>query len=335
MKLFYSMRVLSGVKFKNLNKIINKVHDRTNKNKIVIFFDIAQCAIRYGAGYNDYWIFEFFDIPHEKRKTYITRFKNKKMLQMLNDPKSCYKFDQKRTFNKIFKEYLGRDTIDMIEANQKEFDKFIKGKKSIIVKPDSLDSGRGIEKLNVKDYKNTKEMFKYIKSKKFGVAEEIVIQHDGMAKLHPNSVNCIRVQTIVTNNKPEVVYVACKAGNDGNFVDNLGFNGINIPVNLKTGKLVKYGRTEHEQIFTVHPYTNVEFEGYQIPLFKEACEMCKKAAMEVPEVKFVGWDVYIGKDKPGIIEGNNFPDYYFWQLPVHNPDRIGLLPFYKERLPKL
>ena len=93
MKLFYSIKVLSGVRFKNVSKVINKVNKRTHKNKFLIFCDMVNCAIRYGAGMNDYWIFEFFDIPHEKRKTYITRFKNKKMLQMLNDPKSSYKFE--------------------------------------------------------------------------------------------------------------------------------------------------------------------------------------------------------------------------------------------------
>lgn len=335
MKIPYALRVLGGAKIKNLNNVINRIHKDTGLNKAYLFYDISKCAILYGAGYNDYDIFEFYNIKHDKRKTFVTRFKNKKILNMLNDPAYSDLFDKKSEFNERFKKYLGREFININTCNLEDFKKFIKNKKFIFAKPDDGDSGKGIERIKITDYKKAEDLYNYVKLKKFGVCEEEAIQNDGMKLLHPNSVNCIRIQTIVTNGKPEVVYAACKAGNGGHFVDNLGFDGINIPVDLKTGKLVKYGRTEHKQIFTEHPYTHIKFEGYKIPLFKEAIEMCKKAALEVPQVNFVGWDVYIGKDKPGIIEGNNFPDYYFWQLPIHNPNHVGLLPYYKKRLPKL
>ena len=335
MKITYTFRVLSGVRFKKLSKAINNVHEKTGKNKFLIFCDIVNCAIRYGAGYNDYDIFEFYNIKHNKRKTFVTRFKNKKIIMMLNDPAYADIFDKKNKFNERFKKYLGRDTIDMFSASLEDFKNFIKGKEYIFAKPNDGDSGRGIEKLKVSNFKDEEELYNYIKSKNFGVAEEEVIQHPDMKVLHPDSVNCIRIQTIVVDGKPEVVYAACKAGNGGHFVDNLGFDGVNIPVVLETGELVKYGRTEHRQIYTEHPYTHVKFEGFKIPLFKEAMDMCLKAALEVPEVGFVGWDVYIGEKGPGLIEGNDYPDYYFWQLPIHNPERIGLLPYYKKLLPKL
>lgn len=335
MKITYAFRVLSGVRFKKISKVLNSVHEKTGKNRFFILCDIIVCAIRYGAGYNDYDIFEFYNIKHNKRKTFVTRFKNKKLITMLNNPDYSDLFDKKNQFNAKFKNYLGRDTIDMTTASLNDFKKFLQGKDIIFVKPNDGDSGRGIEKINVNDYANPTTLYDYIRSKNFGVAEEMVHQHPEMAKLHPNSVNCIRIQTIVVDGKPQVVYAACKAGNGGHFVDNLGFDGVNIPVDLKTGELVKYGRTEHGQIYTEHPYTHVKFEGFKIPLFKEAMDMCLKASLEVPEVGFVGWDVYIGQKAPGIIEGNNYPDYYFWQLPVHNPERVGLLPYYKKLLPKL
>lgn len=335
MKITYTFRVLSGVRFKKITKVINSVHEKTNKNKFLILCDIIICAIRYGAGYNDYDIFEFYNIKHDKRKTFVTRFKNKKLIMMLNNPDYSDLFDKKNEFNDRFKNYLGRDTINMTTASLNSFKKFIQNKDIIFVKPNDGDSGRGIEKLNVNDFKSPTALYDYIKTKNFGVAEEMVHQHPEMAKLHPNSVNCIRIQTIVVDGNSQVVYAACKAGNGGHFVDNLGFDGVNIPVDLKTGELVKYGRTEHGQIYEEHPYTHIKFEGFKIPLFKEAMDMCLKAALEVPEVGFVGWDVYIGENAPGIIEGNNYPDYYFWQLPIHNPERIGLLPYYKKLLPKL
>ena len=66
------------------------------------------------------------------------------------------------------------------------------------------------------------------------------------------------------------------------------------------------------------------------PYFKEAIELCFKAAMDTPDVRFVGWDCYIGENGPGIIEANDYPDYYFWQLPELTPDRKGLLPYFEK-----
>ena len=93
-----------------------------------------------------------------------------------------------------------------------------------------------------------------------------------------------------------------------------------------TSKLVTYEK---------HPDTGIKFDGYQLPFIKEAMELCKEAAMEVDEIRFVGWDVCITKDGPAIIEGNDYPGYDFWQLPEHTPDKIGLLPYYKKLLPEL
>lgn len=52
MKLTYTLRVLSGARFKKLFKILNSIHEKTNKNRFILFLDIINCAIRYGAGYN-------------------------------------------------------------------------------------------------------------------------------------------------------------------------------------------------------------------------------------------------------------------------------------------
>lgn len=335
MKLTYTLRVLSGARFKKLFKILNSIHEKTNKNRFILFLDIINCAIRYGAGYNDYDIFEFYNIKHDKRKTFVTRFKNKKIIMMLNDPDFADIFDKKNQFAKKFKKYLGRDVLDMKTATLNDFKKFIQNKDTIFVKPNDGDSGRGIEKLQVCNYNSISSLYDYIKSKNFGVAEEPVVQHPQMAKLHPDSVNCLRIQTIVVNGKPEVVYAVCKAGNGGHYVDNLGFDGINIPIDLNTGKLIAVGRTEHKETYTVHPYTNIKFEGFEIPYLKEAIDMCLEAALEVPEIGFVGWDVFISENGPGIIEGNDYPDYYFWQLPEHTPNRTGILPYYQKLLPKL
>lgn len=325
----YILRVLSGVRFKKLNVALENVKKNSGQSKIKSFFDILHCAIHYGAGYNDYDILHFYDIPGKLRKTYVTRVINKKIIMRCNDQSVSDELHYKSRFNRAYGEYLGREWYDVANGDLEKFKDFVKDKEEIFCKPDGLDSGRGIEKLKKSDFESVEKLYDYCIKKDFGVIEEVLKQHPKMATLHPQSVNCIRMQTIVVNGKPHLVYAACKAGNGGHYVDNLGQDGINIPVDKETGKLTKVGRTEHRQLFTEHPMTHTPFEGFEIPYFKEAVELCFKAALATPKVNFVGWDCYIGENGPGIIEANDYPDYYFWQLPELTPDRKGILPYFE------
>lgn len=326
----YFLRVLSGVRFNKLNVALENVKKNCGQGKVKTFFDLINCFIRYGAGYNDYDIFHFYDIPAKLRKTYVTRFINKRIIMKCNDQSVSDELHFKSRFNRAYTKYLGREWYDVENGSLEKFKEFCSNKTELFCKPDGLDSGRGIEKLTISDFESIDKLYDYCLEKRFGVIEEVAKQHPKMAQLHPQSVNCVRMQTIVVDNKPYLVYAACKAGNGGHFVDNLGFDGINIPVDKETGKLTKIGRTEHRQLFEEHPMTHVKFEGFEIPYFKEAVELCFKAAMDTPNVKFVGWDCYIGENGPGIIEANDYPDYYFWQLPELTPDRKGILPYFEE-----
>lgn len=330
MKEIYILRVLSGVRFDKLNKAMTNVKNNTGRSKLRIFLDMMGCTLRYGAGYNDYDIFHFYDIPSKLRKTYVTRVINKKIIMKCNDQTVANELHYKSRFNRAYEKYLGREWFDPENQGLEEFRTFCENKEYLFCKPDGLDSGRGIEKLRVEDFENIDKLWAYIREKNFGVIEELAKQHPKMATLHPESVNCVRMQTIVVDGKPHLVYAACKAGNGGHFVDNLGFDGINIPVDKETGRLTATGRTEHRTLHTEHPRTGVVFDGFEIPYFKEAVELCFRAAMDTPDVRFVGWDCYIGENGPGIIEANDYPDYYFWQLPELTPDRKGILPYFEE-----
>ena len=57
-KLQYYMRVCKGASFEKFFKVLDNAHERSGKNKIYLFFDMLHCMKRYGAGYNDYVIFD-------------------------------------------------------------------------------------------------------------------------------------------------------------------------------------------------------------------------------------------------------------------------------------
>ncbi len=333
----YYLKVLSGMRFKKMFKVIDDVHKKTKKSKIVIFFDMVNCMIRYGAGYYDYNIFAFYDMNHKQRKTYITRLKNKKLIMYCNDQNYSHIFNNKNEFNKIYKKYLNRDYLDLENVTFDQFQKFMENKEIIFAKPNVGESGKGIEKLSKKDFKDLKEMFDYItnKDKNFGIIEELIVQHEALNKLYPLAINSLRIVTIVVDGVAHVVYVVSKSGNKGKFVDNMENDGLCCPVDTEKGEICNVAHTSKLITYDTHPYTKVKLIGYKIPYIKEAMELVKKAALEVPQVKYVGWDVFIGPDGPGIIEGNDYPGYDFWQLPEHTKDKIGLVPYYESLIKDL
>lgn len=328
MDIKYLTRVLGGAKIKNLNRVINDIHKKAGKNRAMLFFDIVGCSLKYGAGYNDYNIFEFYNMNAKQRKTYLTRMKNKKLVMTLNDLRYSHIFDEKNLFDEKFKEFMGREILDLAKTDYKAFEKFIDGKDCFFAKPYIGESGKGIEKINVSDFNGTKELYDYVmsKEKNFGVIEEVIVQHPQAAKIYPQSLNCLRVVTLVNEGKPHILYAVFKMGNNGGFVDNLENGGLACHFDLDKGEIIGQGHTSALINYDAHPATGIKFVGYKLPFMDEVKEMVKKAAMVIPEFRYVGWDVCLTPDGPAIVEGNDYPAYDFPQLPDPDKPRIGLLP---------
>ena len=119
-KLQYYMRVFKGASFKKFFKVLDNAHERSGKNKIYLFFDMLHCMKRYGAGYNDYVIFEFWNLDAKQRDTYLTRFRSKKLMMFMNDHSYAHIFNNKNEFNKVFKDFIGRECLDLETATDEE-----------------------------------------------------------------------------------------------------------------------------------------------------------------------------------------------------------------------
>lgn len=328
MKIGYLTRVLGGASFKKMGKAIDVVHEKSGKSKFTTFFDMLGCSVRYGAGYNDYIIFEFYKMNGKQRKTYLTRLKNRRLITTLNDQSKAYIFDEKNVFDKTFAQFMGREIIDLADIGYPEFEKFIKGKEYFFAKPYIGESGKGIEKIRVSDFKTTEELYEYVtsKEKNFGVIEEVIEQHPEVSKLYPHALNCLRVVTLVANGEAHILYAVFKTGNNGKFVDNLENGGLACHCDLDKGVITGRGHTSALVCYDEHPATGVRFEGFKIPYSEEIKALVKKAALVVPNFSYVGWDVCITPNGPALVEGNDYPAYDFPQLPDDDKPRIGLIP---------
>ena len=314
-KLSYLARVMSGVRLKKMNQMIDIVHDKCGQNKVKTFFDMCWCGARYGAGYY-----------------YLTRVRNKKVIDHMNDLSYSDEFDDKLRFNQRFAKYLGRKTLNGETATLAEFTDFIAGQEAIFAKINHGDCGRGVNKLYVKDYESPAVMLDYIRRNQLVVLEQVLPQHPDMARLHPSSVNTMRILTDLVDGEVHVAYISVKMGRGDGYCDNSGQGGVICRVDEKTGKICSVATDDYFNVYETHPDTGIRFEGYQLPMVQEAVAFARKAALVVPQICHVGWDVAVTPDGPVLIEGNDYPGTDLCQLAPHYPEKQGLWPYYKEIL---
>jgi glutathione synthase/RimK-type ligase-like ATP-grasp enzyme len=334
-KIIYLIKRILQMDYKSLFKTVKKLHKKTGIGRIKLFTDIVKCGLKYGAGYRDYELCEWWNLNEEQRATYVTRGINNRIVSLLNDKQYYHILDNKIEFNNTFSQFLGRKWIDMTSATLEEFEAFLEGLDIIISKPAAEACGRGVEKLVVADFSSTKELFNHLYLINSALCEEFVVQHRDVSALYPLSVNTYRIVTVFTEGEPHIVYAFIRIGNGGRFVDNINAGGMAAPVNIESG-IIEFPAFDKDSIYyETHPYTGCPIKGWQLPFWSEAVETVLKAATVIPQVGYVGWDVAVTENGPLLIEGNPFPGHDILQMPPHVPDKIGMLPQFKKYIKNL
>lgn len=326
-KIKYLINRIIKMNYARMFKVTKNISKKINKNYILVLLDIIVCGIKYGAGYLDYELFEMYNLNNEQRKTYLTRTKNNEFIKKYNKKDFIKYFDNKILFNKKFKKFLKREFIYLKEVTQNEAFKWIEDRKLFVAKIIDGSCGKGIKRIDTSEYSSTIELYNFLLSNNYFLLEEIVYQHEKLDKLHQFSVNTIRLVTITINNRVHYVGSFLRIGN-GSFVDNLNSGGMSSPVDINTGIIQYPAADKLGKVYYKHPLTNVDIVGFKIPFWDEAKTLVESAAFIVPEIRYVGWDVAITKDGPVFIEANPLPGYDIYQLPVHTPNKIGVLPRY-------
>ncbi len=330
-KIGYLLKRIKSMDYNKMFTTINEIKEKTNKNKISIFFDIIYCGIKYQAGYMDYKLYEMYNLNKKQRATIITRGINNSIVKKYNNPAFTKYFSDKILFNKKFNKYLLRDWMEVTgtKENYEEFKEFCHKHQDILVKPLSESCGKGVEIFKTNS-KNIKKIYDNLLETKRYLVEEIAVQCEEISKLHPSSINTIRIVTL----NSEIVAAFLRIGNNNNVVDNFNHDGLVAPINIETGIIDYLAIDKKMNIYERHPLTNEPILWFKIPKWPRIKRFVIQASKEIPEVGYVGWDVCLGIKDPFLIEGNEFPGHDLYQLPPHRTDGIGLLPRFKKAMNK-
>ncbi len=316
-------------------KKINNIHKKTGKGRLAIFNDMRHCALKYGAGYMDYDLFEMYNLTEEQRDTYITRGRNNELIKKYNNPNYTYIFRNKLEFNKLFTDYIKRDFLKVRGTNKDALQSFILKHQTFMAKPMTGTCGKGIEKINLNDYENIDELCDYLnKEGNNFLLEEVITQCDEVNAIYPDSINTVRIVTILDDDHiPHVICAYFRIGN-GKYVDNFNSGGMVAPVDEETGEVLAPAIDKNKNLYTHHPLTNTPIQGFKFPNWSEALDLVKEASKVMPEVRYVGWDVCFSTKGPLLVEGNEFPGHDIYQLPEHTPNKIGIWPKFTKAFKK-
>ena len=305
-------------------------NEKKRKSNLEIFFQQLLCIFKYGE-INQFYFLYGFDVKNKKEcKQYIQycdfmRKRNKRNSKLFNE--LCILRD--KSLFAIFGEYWGIPIVRTFgiyengiisKENGESFDFLeylnLHNEFHLFIKPLDDECGKGIfcidkkgEKITINDIESDLELVKhYLKdldNKKYLVQDRL-IQHDKINNIYANSINSLRITVKDQNNIPVFFDSLLRIGANGNIVDNWAKGGIAVGIS-PNGTLRAQGffKPSFGKIAYEHPNTKTRFEGFEIPYYKEAIDVCIAYHKKIKGIATIGWDVAITKDGPVIIEGND------------------------------
>ncbi len=274
----------------------------------------------YGTSMKENFFYDFFHKSHEEKEQYLT-FRNRyQYMKHLNDGEyAAREYADKYRCYLHLKEYYHRELIQIAdESDYPLFDAFTDKHPSFVVKPNGLGYGWGVH-LETTDGRDKREVFRGILQEGMDVQqkyhfknrvtnyvlEEIIRQPESIGVLHPPSVNCVRLTTVVSDGKVHFFYPRIKVGKHGNFISNAGDTGLLVGIDAETGVCNTDGWDERGHVYQKHPDTNIPLKGFQIPDWKELLRVGEEIALKLaPRVRYVGWDIAYSDKGWTVIEAN-------------------------------
>ncbi len=287
------------------NAIVNHASGRniTNINEVVD--DMIFCLHKYGYSFQDYCIYEFAvnqDIGY--RTSFVADKLRYHYCDILNAPNTLEILTNKFSCFKHYKQFYKREMIGCFSNEDKDLlIDFTSRHGKFIFKPLEAHSGNGVEIYDVENL-NLSRFFNEKLSDGAFVLEELIIQGEETARMHPKSINSCRVLTFTNKGKVNIIGTIWRVGSGGSIKDNAGAGGMYAYVNPETG-VVDTDAINFKGIhYKSHPDTGLSFKGYQMPAWDDAITLISEMATNIAGTTLIAWDIAYSKDGWVMVEAN-------------------------------
>lgn len=191
---------------KNFNQKINELAKKENRSSFQLKLNFLNCFRLIGCGYSDYLNYELYNKSKKEVLEYASIKDQDKFYEIVSPSQYKTFFTIKTNFLRNFKKYINRDFFD--QGTLEELKLFLKKHEYFMIKPYDGLGGAGVEKIYTKDIKDIEEFYEKLKREHLFL-EEYVVQHSKINAICDNSVNTIRIMTLVIMEKVKYYLLAC------------------------------------------------------------------------------------------------------------------------------
>lgn len=193
------------------------------------------------------------------------------------------------------------------------------GMREVVIKP-SVETKGGKAVSFITNTGDDEAYIEEVRSAIRGIGPDFVmqgplVQHSHMAELNPDSINTIRVLSLLWKGEVIILGALVRIGTKGIRVDNPHTSNGFSCVLTKEGRLI---RTAYDRNWYPHEVlpNGLAVEGFEVPHFDALIDAVKKMHFKVPHARIMGWDMTVSEaGEPQLIEANmDNPEVYFHQL---------------------
>ncbi|MGB3776096.1 MAG: sugar-transfer associated ATP-grasp domain-containing protein [Leeuwenhoekiella sp.] len=318
MKLIYFFYLLKSTDYSKLWEYITFVSEEKEQSKLKTVYNVLRSFAKYNTSFLDYFYLEFYKKNDAEVASYASTLLMHRFHKNFNDKNSVKYFKNKKLFYEKFQEFIKHDYFIPENKSTADFEKWLSkiSPNGLMAKKSSGQAGLGLEKIDIVRNngrillrgKEPEEFLAYARSMDYDLLDTYVKQHQDIENISPDALSTIRVISVVDKNRDVHILGAMIRMSTGSFVDNFHKGGVSAAVDLDSGKLVPpmlFQDPRKSKTMTTHPVTKEQVIGFIVPFWQEVIPMIKKAALVIPNVRTVGWDVIITAQGPSLLEGND------------------------------
>jgi len=296
---------------------------KNNKFKVPLSFTKKMLYLHRGFLSEKYYLYELYKNDYH---LYLSDYQSLQA-KWINDPFTEI-LTNKYIFSHVFKNYVKVPLCYGLILNGTYYSEDEKFKnlldlQKFVLKPVTGGGGKGVFLveiikgkiiLNNKDNINNENFNNIVKSLNNYLVCEFIEQSSFSKSLNPDSINSMRVLTMVDplSNEPFIARASQRIGVKNSAPqDNFSKGGLSAKINLETGELsdaTTHPFTNKHIRYDHHPETGIKIKGQVIPQWQTVKQQIFEFIKKIPMIKIAGWDILLTENGICIIEGNHHPD---------------------------
>lgn len=321
----YTERVIQGI-----DKIIKNYHLPAGISENDAFYISIYYYWRYGFVTKEVFAYDLLTKSQDLAASYISHMDRLNYTRHLNKSEDEHFLSNKYETYCLLRDFYGREIIYVPDlSGMDDFCQFVSAHHEFVIKPVGLASSIGVRKCDLQSFHNDpwkaltailqesesiRSHYKW-SSGKGVLVEEIIKQDDSLARLHPASVNNIRITTVKLGKDVHILYPVLRIGKGRRFICSCSTGSINTGINVKSGVTETDGFDMETHHYIRHPDLEYSIQGIQIPKWDELVELVVMLALRFENLNYIGWDVTLSdQGKWVVIEANENGAFDIMQL---------------------